>query len=88
MQRALARTGNSTGQTRERRVGGEPMDQPQERHPKRCDECDKPATWVRRTQFSGNHYFCTLYAQREEDFDLDDPSYFFWQPLTPQPHAS
>jgi hypothetical protein len=64
------------------------MDHSQHRHLKQCDECEQPAAWVRRTQFAGNRYFCVAHAQREEDFGRDDPSYFFWERLTPQPQAS
>jgi hypothetical protein len=61
------------------------MDHPADRPPKRCDECTEPATWVRRTQFAGTHYFCTTHAHREEDFGHEDPSYFFWEALPPTP---
>ena len=59
------------------------MDHSADRHLTQCDECAKPAIWVRRTQFAGNHYLCTTHAPREEDFGQDDPSYFFWEELTP-----
>ena len=42
-----------------------------------CIECDKPATWVRSTQFAGEHPYCDQHAQEEEDFLLND-SYTFW----------
>jgi hypothetical protein len=53
------------------------MDHPHHRHLQQCDECEQSAVWVRRTQFAGNHYFCTLHAQREEDFFvvLSSPSW-------------
>lgn len=44
-------------------------------------ECGRPATWVRHTQFSGSHYFCTIHAEKEEDFGKSDPSYFYWEKL-------
>ena len=47
-----------------------------------CDECDQPATWVRRTQFSGNHFFCTTHAEQKENFGQEDDSYFYWEKLT------
>jgi hypothetical protein len=46
----------------------------------RCRRCDGSAAWVRRTQFSGDFYFCTPCAELEPDFvDECDPSYFFWE---------
>jgi hypothetical protein len=41
-------------------------------------ECGKPATWVRHTQFSGSHPFCTKHAEQEENFGQLNPSDFFW----------
>ncbi len=49
-----------------------------------CDECDDPAVWVRKTQFSGNHHFCRKHAEAEENFGESDPSYFFWEKLEPE----
>lgn len=43
----------------------------------KCDCCDEKATWVRMTQFAGNHFFCDLHALQEEDFGQSD-SYSFW----------
>jgi protein subunit release factor A len=43
----------------------------------KCDCCDEKASWVRCTQFAGNHYFCDLHALQEEDFGQSD-SYSFW----------
>jgi hypothetical protein len=51
---------------------------------RQCDACDEPAVWVRRTQFSGSHYFCTKHAHQEENFGQEHPSYFFWEKLTPE----
>ena len=44
----------------------------------KCIECDKPATWIRYTQFSGNHPYCTEHAEQESDFGEDDASYYSW----------
>jgi hypothetical protein len=74
--------GTAKSQTSERLEVGKPMDHPQDRHLKQCDLCEQPAAWVRRTQFAGNHFFCAPHAKLEEDFGLDDPSYFFWEQLT------
>ena len=41
----------------------------------KCGDCAKPAVWVRRTQFSGDHYFCDEHGREQEDFGKDDPSY-------------
>jgi len=46
----------------------------------RC-ECSEPATWIRRTQFAGNHFFCTAHAEQEKDFGESDLSYFFWEEI-------
>ncbi len=52
----------------------------------RCLDCFRlPATWVRRTQFSGDHYFCTRHAKREANFGMKDPSYFVWEKLPRAP---
>ena len=47
-----------------------------------CDLCEKPATWIRRTQFVGTHPFCTEHAKEEKDFGTFDSSYFFWKELS------
>ncbi|MEK7074529.1 MAG: NUDIX domain-containing protein [Patescibacteria group bacterium] len=47
-----------------------------------CDLCEKPATWIRRTQFAGTHPFCTEHAKEEKDFGTFDSSYFFWKELS------
>lgn len=44
-----------------------------------CCECNKPATWIRHTQFSGSHPFCATHAQQEEGFGKSDSSDFFWE---------
>jgi hypothetical protein len=43
----------------------------------KCIRCDEKATWVRMTQFAGNHFFCDLHALQEEDFGQSD-SHSFW----------
>lgn len=45
-------------------------------------ECGEPATWVRHTQFAGDHYFCTTHAKEEEDFGKLNSSYFFWEEIS------
>lgn len=37
-----------------------------------CFDCDKPAEWVRSTQFAGDHYFCQAHAKKEKDFGKKD----------------
>lgn len=44
-------------------------------------DCDKPAHWVRHTQFAGSHPFCDAHAREQKDFGKDD-SYEFWEELT------
>lgn len=39
--------------------------------------CDKPADWIRSTQFAGDHPFCEEHAKLEEDFNVND-SYEYW----------
>jgi hypothetical protein len=46
-----------------------------------CGDCPAPATWMRHTQFSGDHPFCEEHAVQQEDFGKSDPSYFFWDKL-------
>jgi hypothetical protein len=43
----------------------------------KCLMCDKPADWVRFTQFAGNHPFCDKHARQERGFGLND-SYEYW----------
>lgn len=45
-----------------------------------CCECDKPATWIRDTQFAGKHPYCTEHAEKEDDFGRSD-SYFSWDEI-------
>ena len=46
----------------------------------KCVECDKPATWMRCTQFAGDHPYCEYHAKLEPDFE-DSDSYHFWKEL-------
>ena len=39
--------------------------------------CDKPADWIRGTQFAGNHPFCDEHARLERGFGIND-SYEYW----------
>jgi len=41
--------------------------------------CQEPVTWIRCTQFSGDHRFCTKHAELENDFGQSDPSDFYWE---------
>jgi endogenous inhibitor of DNA gyrase (YacG/DUF329 family) len=43
----------------------------------KCIECGKDATWIRSTQFAGDHPFCEEHARQEEDFGKND-SYEYW----------
>ena len=38
----------------------------------KCAICDEPATWIRYTQFAGNHPFCDKHAELESDFNDGD----------------
>jgi len=42
--------------------------------------CNEKATWIRYTQFSGNHYFCESCAHKEKDFGEED-SYKVWRKI-------
>jgi len=42
-----------------------------------CMECEKPAKWVRHTQFAGNHPYCKAHDKEQDDFSTND-SYEFW----------
>ena len=42
-----------------------------------CLNCKNSATWVRSTQFAGDHYFCSKHAKKENDFK-DSDSYCYW----------
>ncbi len=39
--------------------------------------CGEPATYMRYTQFSGDHPFCTKHAKQQGDFK-EVSSYYFW----------
>ena len=43
----------------------------------KCMMCDRPAVWIRATQFAGDHPFCEEHARQESDFMVND-SYEFW----------
>jgi hypothetical protein len=43
-----------------------------------CCECDQPATWVRSTQFAGDHPYCEHHAKLEPDFYDPPDSYNYW----------
>ena len=47
----------------------------------KCEMCGKKPSWVRRTQFAGNHYFCSTHAEAEEDFGDNSSNNMFWQSL-------
>jgi endogenous inhibitor of DNA gyrase (YacG/DUF329 family) len=47
----------------------------------KCMMCDKPAVWVRSTQFAGDHPFCREHAELESDF-MENDSYTYWKELT------
>ena len=38
----------------------------------KCAVCDELATWMRYTQFAGNHPFCDEHAELEADFNDGD----------------
>lgn len=50
--------------------------------------CGEPATWIRQTQFSGNHPFCAPCAQKEGDFGKEISGQFFWGQIPPCQVAS
>jgi hypothetical protein len=43
----------------------------------RCLECGAKATWMRSTQFAGDHPYCEEHAKLEKDFGVSD-SYGYW----------
>ncbi len=53
-----------------------------------CGDCDKPATWIRDTQFSGKHPFCDDHAKQQKDFGKSDDSYFVWEKIPAERVAS
>ena len=46
-----------------------------------CEKCGNTAEWIRKTQFTGEHYFCLQHAEAEENFMQEDPSSFVWVEL-------
>lgn len=46
----------------------------------KCMTCDKPAMWVRCTQFAGQHPYCREHAEAESDYLEDDDS-TYWKQL-------
>lgn len=46
-----------------------------------CLECDKKATWIRHTQFSVSHPYCTKHAEAQSDFRKEPDSYQDWQKI-------
>ena len=52
----------------------------------KCIECDKPAKWVRSTQFAGKHPYCETHAELEPDFFEEDDDYQFWKELNNDCH--
>lgn len=42
--------------------------------------CDKPASYIRHTQFSGSHPFCEEHAKEQKRF-LKNDNYEFWEIL-------
>lgn len=49
-----------------------------------CLMCNKPADWIRHTQFAGNHPYCTEHANLENDFLAPDDSYQYWSKIVPE----
>jgi hypothetical protein len=46
-----------------------------------CIECDERATYIRHTQFAGDHPFCEECAKEEKGFMVED-SYQFWSVIS------
>ena len=43
------------------------------------EPCDQPATFVRCTQFAGDHEYCDAHAHAQDDFQKEDSAdTFFW----------
>jgi hypothetical protein len=49
-----------------------------------CLMCDQPATWVRSTQFAGDHPFCEAHAKLESDFGECDSYAQWYEPREPE----
>jgi len=43
----------------------------------KCLECNENATYIRHTQFAGDHPYCEHHAKKEDDFGEND-SYTYW----------
>jgi len=52
-----------------------------------CLECNKPATWVRSTQFAGEHPYCAAHAKLESDFGECDSYTQWYEPREPEYEA-
>lgn len=50
--------------------------------PNACIDCDKMATYIRHTQFAGDHPFCTEHAQAERDFMDNKDDSTVWEKLS------
>lgn len=37
-----------------------------------CNDCNCPVSYVRCTQFAGDHFYCAEHAKREKDFGKPD----------------
>ncbi len=53
----------------------------------KCIICGSKASWVRSTQFSGDHPFCQEHAELEDDYEKSD-SYVSWSEINEQPMIS
>ena len=52
-----------------------------------CLMCNKPADWIRSTQFAGDHPFCDEHARQEQGFGEND-SYEYWYKIKKENNAS
>lgn len=43
-----------------------------------CCECSAPATYIRHTQFAGDHPYCKEHALQQKDFYDEPDSYSYW----------
>ena len=44
----------------------------------KCIECSEPATWIRSTQFAGDHPYCEHHAMQQSDWEDEPDSYSYW----------
>ena len=44
----------------------------------KCIECGEPATYIRSTQFAGDHPYCSYHAEKQSDFYSQPDSYSYW----------